>query len=233
MRIRAPSGRRVCVLALCCVAAGLAIAGCGDGDGGDGKVSPELAAVLAYLPPDPAFAGIIPTDLDRAPVKRLEERASKLEGWSDVKKELERQIAEDADFDRDVRPQLGNPIVFSAATVDQSDDADYSAVKVKDPHALRRLTERSIAKGREKRLGEYKGALITRDVHRSPGEEPGNDFTALHRDVMIQANSREALEKAIDRSAGSDNLAGNEKVASALDGIAADVLFHADRKSVV
>jgi hypothetical protein len=190
----------------------------------NGKASPALAAVLAYLPPDPALAGVLQTDLDRAPVKRLEQRASRLAGWRDLQKELEQQLASDLDFDRDIRPQLGNPLVVTAATVDQNDDDDYTAIAVEDPQSLRKLIERRIARGRATRLSRYKGALVIRDAHRSSG---GADFTALHRDVLIQANGERPLHDAIDRSGGSDNLAGNEEIASELDHTTPDLLFHA------
>lgn len=217
------SGGGLAVVLLWVAAA--ALSACGSG--GDAKVEPAIATVLAYLPPDPALAGVLSTDLERAPVKRLEERASRLRGWNDLQKELERQVAEDLDFDRDIRPQLGNPVVVTAATLDRNDDEEYTAVEVKDPRALRRLIDRSIARGRAKRLSQYKGALITRDTHRSASEAAGSDFMALHRDVLIRANAEQPLHAAIDRSAGSDNLAGNDEIAAELNNTAPDVLFHA------
>jgi hypothetical protein len=208
--------------------ASVALPACGAGDGEKSEdLSPALEAALSYLPKDAAIAGAIPTNLERAPLKRLEKRASNLEGWQDLRKEFERQVAEDLDFDRDIRPQLGNPLVLFASSLDQNDDFEYSALQVKDPQAMRRLLERSIAKGNEERLPDYKGALVTREAKGSPGQgnAAGDNFTALHQDVAVQANSEGQLKAAIDRSTGSDNLASNDKVASELDRGGEDVLF--------
>ena len=211
------------------VAPVLVVAGCGDEGGGkSADLSPALAAALSYLPADAAIAGVVPTDLDRAPLERLEERASKLEGWQDLRREFERQISDqEVDFDRDIRPQLGNPLVVAASSINQDDELEYTALQVKDPPAMRRLLERSVARGQEERLPDYRGALVTRDLNKGAGEEDekGNTFTAVHRNVAVQANSRQQLEAAIDRSAGSDNLATNDEIASELDGGGEDLLF--------
>jgi uncharacterized protein DUF3352 len=228
MRRPAFSWRFVACVATLLAGAAATLPGCGDGGSGKGgDLSPALAAALSYLPRDVAIAAVVPTDLDRAPLKRLEKRASKLEGWGDLEKEFEKQVSGEVDFDRDIRPQLGNPLVVSASSLDQSDDLEYSALQVKDPEAMRRLLERGVARGQEERLPDYKGALLTRDLKKGPGEkdETGNTFTAVHRNVAVQASSKEQLEAAIERSAGGDNLASNDEIASELDRGGEDVLF--------
>ena len=203
------------------VTALLLVAGCGGDDNGGGP-STELEKALSYLPRDVAFALAVATDSQDGPLADLDRRLSGMEGWSELEAELEKQIGEGNDFERDVRPQLGNPAAFSASTFDEADPQEHSALVVQDPAAMRRLLEREVRSGAKTRLDDYEGALVVRDEREDADELR---FEGLHEDVLIEGSSERQLRAAIDRSKGSDNLAANGEIADALGDAGREAVF--------
>jgi hypothetical protein len=174
---------RVSALVAVAAAAVLLYAGCGgDSDNDAGEVSPELSKALSYLPPDAGFALAAAQDPESGPVKDLDSRFSGVDGWDEVKEEIEALFDDDLDFERDIRPQLGPPGVYSASSLDDDDPAELSAFQVKDPAAMRRAMERLVSSEEAARAGSHSGALIVRDQDFDPDQD--FEFTALHDGVF-------------------------------------------------
>ena len=109
---------------------------------------------------------------------------------------------EGVDFDKDIKPLLGNPAVISATDVDSFlSDADQSgfvaALQVKDKDALDSLIEKTGAK----EDGEESGATVYRD---------GDTSFAVNDDVVVLAGSRELLVAALKRADGGDSLSEDD-----------------------
>jgi hypothetical protein len=218
-----PARLRVGLIVVALVLAAGPFAACGNDDGAPAQG--PLAKGLSYMPKDAGLVLVAPTDLDAGPLKRLDELGSRFPGWDRLKRDLESRIARDADFERDLRPQLGKPLVFALG---RNADDQYFALEVEDPVAMRRLLERSVARGKRERLDDYKGALITRDRNTDRDGRRGRGklaVTALHDGVLLATGSEELARAAVDRSVGSDNLAGEDSVTSALRRLGEDALF--------
>jgi hypothetical protein len=192
------------ILLLAGVLAAIALPGCGGGDTktGDAKVGGSLGTALSYLPKRPVLVVVVPTQLDRGPLKELDRLAAGSGPWNRFKRNLKRQIEKDLDFETELRPQLGNPSVYAMGRGGDNDES--SSLQVKDPKRLRQLLQRSIRRGDEARLPSYKGALMTKDVSNSDHDMA---YTAIYQDVLLSADRPRQLRRAIDRHRGSDNLA--------------------------
>jgi hypothetical protein len=199
-------------------------AGCGDGeDRSQPSPSPELLRALSYLPPDAGAAASLATDLDRGPLAEIDRQLSAFKAWIIARQDIENAIAEDLDFGGDLRPQLGSPAVGSASTFDENDEQDINVLQIKNPSTMRAALLRSVSSGKRKRLSNHKGAVMVQDKEFDPDE--AYEFTGLHRDILIQADSARPVRAAIDRSASDDNLASDKEVASELAGVGHDSLF--------
>ena len=93
---------------------------------------------------------------------------------------------EGVDFDKDIKPLLGNPAVISATDVtsflsDTADSGFVAALQVKDKDALDSLVEKTGAK----KQGEVAGATVYQDRDTS---------FAVNDDMVVLAGSRELLE---------------------------------------
>jgi hypothetical protein len=191
---------------------------------GDSPTKPQgPIAGLAYMPRDAGLVLVAPTDLDSGSLKRLDKLGSRFPGWGRLKQDLETQVAVGANFERDIRPQLGKPLVFALG---RNGTDQYAALQVKDAVAMRRLLELAVATGKRQRLDDYKGALITKE-NRS-GKKGGTvklSVIALDGDVLVAAGSEQKVKDAIARSGGSDNLASNAAITSALAKLGDEALF--------
>src|SRR3954454_2247856 len=102
--------RRFLALSLASVA--IALAGCGGGGDSGGA----LDEALGYLPKEAPFAVAIDTNLKGDQYRELGRLAGKFPFGGQLERQLEQQIERDGnvDFDKDVRPLLGNPFVVGA-----------------------------------------------------------------------------------------------------------------------
>src|SRR5215211_7837832 len=102
-----PLMRRLAVLAL--VLPALAGAGCGGGKDSSGP----LDEGLRYLPADAPFAVAIDTDVNGDQYRAANEIAEKFPFAGQAREELKKlfERGDEVDFDRDVKPLLGNPFV--------------------------------------------------------------------------------------------------------------------------
>jgi hypothetical protein len=191
--------RRFAVLAL---VVPLLAAGCGGDEGSSGP----LDEGLRYLPEDAPFAVAIDTNLDGDQYRAARGIADRFPLADQAEKELEEMFERDGqvDFERDVKPLLGNPFVVGAADAKNFDGDGYvGAIQVEDEGKLGDLVDK--AGGDEK--GEKAGAKLY--------EDSSGDTYAVQDDVLVVAGSRKLLEDALERRGGGDTLT-EEKFDSAL-----------------
>jgi hypothetical protein len=199
---------------LACAAAIAVAAGCG----GDDESSGGLGGALAYVPAETPFAVAIDTDLDGDQYKSLDAILNRFPGADTIKALLKSQLSlgqEGVDFDKDLKPLLGNPAVISATNVasflsDSADSGFVAALQVDDTDALDSL----IDKTKPKELGEVAGATVYQD---------GDTFFAVEDDIVVLAGSRELLEQALERADGGDSLS-EEDFDAGLEGLPDDAL---------
>lgn len=197
-----------------CVAAIAVAAGCG----GDDASSGGLGGALAYVPAETPFAVAIDTDLDGDQYKSLDSILNRFPGADTIKALLKSQLSfgqEGVDFDKDLKPLLGNPAVISATDVasflsDSADSGFVAALQVEDTDALDSL----IDKTKPKELGEVAGATVYQD---------GDTFFAVEDDIVVLAGSRELLEQALERADGGESLS-EEDFDAGLEGLPDDAL---------
>ena len=204
--------RRIAVLAL--LAPVLAAAGCGGSKGASGP----LDEGLRYLPADAPFAVAIDTKVSDGQYKAADDVARKFGSSGLVEQELKQLFKGGGrvDFDRDVKPLLGNPFVVGApdpATFGRSGEPNsfVGAIETKDGGKLNDLVKKDGAKQK----GEQSGAKVYED-------STGNTF-AVKGDVLVVAGSRKLLDDALSRHGGSDTLT-EDKFDSALGGLPKDAL---------
>ena len=179
--------------ALCAVP--LAIAGCGDSGAGGSA----LNQALSVLPKDAPFVVAVDTDVEGAQYKNAGRLLDKFPFGDQVKRGLENSLREeDLDFEKDVKPVLGNPAVIGTPDVQsfvRDDEQVIVAVKAKDKGKLEDLVKKEES---NKEVGEKSGAKIYRD-------DEGDHF-AIKDDLLVLADERKVLEDAIERSEGGDGL---------------------------
>ena len=155
-----------------------AAAGCG------GNEKAPLGEVLGYFPKDPPLVATVDTDLDGKQYKALDQIVDKFPFGDQAKRGFLRshERGSDLDFEKDVKPVLGNPLVVGAPDVSTlSKDEDLLlAVKANDRDKLKRLIEKS----GDRKVGEKDGATLYRD-------EDG-DTTAVKDDVVLAGTASAA-----------------------------------------
>jgi uncharacterized protein DUF3352 len=203
--------RSVAVL-LACLAT-LAVAGCG-GDSGSGGAG----EALKYVPADSPFVVSIDTDLEGDQWQALDSILNRFPGADAIKNLLKAQLSlgqEGVDFDKDIKPLLGNPAVVSATDVssflsDTDESGFVAALQVEDKDALDSLVEKT---GAEKQ-GEIAGATEYQD---------SGTYFAVADDVVVLAGSKELLEAALKRADGGDSLSEDD-FDKGLEGLPDDAL---------
>jgi hypothetical protein len=196
-----------------CLAA-LAVAGCGN----DSSSSSGLGTVLSYVPKQTPFAVSIDTDLGSEQYKSLDTILHRFPGADTIKALLKAQLSmgqEGVDFDKDIKPLLGNPAVISATDVtsflsDTADSGFVAALQVKDKDALDSLVEKTGAK----KQGEVAGATVYQDQDTS---------FAVNDDVVVLAGSRELLDAALKRADAGDGMSEDD-FDKGLEGLPDDAL---------
>jgi hypothetical protein len=119
------------------------------------------------------------------------------------------------DFNDDVRPVLGNPLVVggtSAASItgNSGDTAFVGAMRAKDEDALGDL----IDKTKPNKTGEESGATVY---------EEGDTIFAVKDDTVIFASDRQQLTQALERADGDDHL-DEDAFNEGLDGLPGSAL---------
>jgi Protein of unknown function (DUF3352) len=197
------------------LAAGLSViaaAGCGGRE-----AAGPLDEALGYLPSEAPFVVAIETDLESSQYRALDRIASKFRFGEQAKESLRDSLADEegVNFDRDVRPLLGNPIVIGAPdarSLRGDNDNFVGAIQTRDQAKLDAVIEKS--KGRE--VGEHAGATIYR--------EADGDMYAVNEDVLVFGSDRRSLESALDTRDGGDGL-GEDAFQQALEDLPGEALI--------
>ncbi len=199
------------ILALSAALVALAVVGCG---GEDDDASGPLDEALSYMPAKAPFAVAIDTDLEGDQIEAVDSLLAKFPlGVESVEEALAQELAggeENVDFEKDVKPLLGNPFVVGATDVasftDDAEDDDFvAAIQVKDTDALDSL----IDKTGPTEQGEQSGATVY--------EDDGTVF-AVKDDMVIFAGSEELLAESLEHAEGDEHLDA-ETFEQGLDGL--------------
>ena len=178
----------------------LAISACGGDSGGSG--AGPLDNALGYLPADAPLVVAIDTDVDGAQFRAVGRIVGKFPFAGQVENQLKERIEAGGDFDyeRDLKPLLGNEFVVGAtdvrAVIDRSGaNKDFvGAIQVKDKDKL----EAAIEKEGADETGETAGAKVY-------GRGEGGTF-AIEDDVLIVANTEANLKDALEQRDADDRL---------------------------
>src|SRR3954463_7359107 len=201
-------------LLACLGAIAVATSGCGGG----GSSSSDLGTVLSYIPADTPVAVELDTDLEDSQYKALDGLVNRFPGAETIKALIKSQLTmgiKGADFDKDIKPLLGNPAVISATDVgsflsDREQAGFVAALQVSDKGALNSLIEKT----KPQKRGEVAGATVYQD---------GDTFFAVNDDVVVLAGSRDLLDAALKRADGGDHLSESDFEAG-LKGLPEDAL---------
>lgn len=206
-----PRMRRL--LAISALGLAFGIAGCGSSsDSGS-----ALDNALGYLPADSPFVATVDTDVEGEQVKAIEKIVGRFPFSGQVREQLNQALQQqDLNFDKDLKPALGNEFVVGALDAKSFTDDNAAArvvgvIQAKDKGALENLLE----KGKAKEIGEKSGAKLY--------STSDDDAVAIDDDVFLVANSRADLEAAIERSDGDDSMT-EDRFNEGLEGLPEDAL---------
>jgi Protein of unknown function (DUF3352) len=172
----------------------LAMAGCGGGD----DSGSALDSALAVLPKDAPFVAVVDTNLDGDQYKAVGKLIDKFPFSEQIKKGLRQSVEESSgglDFDDDIKPVLGNPLVFGAVNAEAiTTDSNelVAAVKANDKDKLDALIE----KQKPEKTGEASGATLYKS---------GDTVFAVKDDLVVFANDETQLKAALERADGDDH----------------------------
>jgi hypothetical protein len=208
--------RYVAALFACLGAVALATSGCGGSSSSSG-----IGTVLAYVPADTPFAVQLDTNLGDKQYKALDAILNRFPGADTIRALIKAQLTKGikgADFDKDIKPLLGNPAVISATDVgsflSSSEQAGFvAALQVSSKDALQSL----IDKTKPVKRGEVGGATVYQDA---------DTFFGVKDDVVVLAGSRALLEAALKRADGGDHLSESDFEAG-LSGLPKDAVARA------
>ena len=210
--------RRAFASVLLVAAIAVPVAGCGGGESGDSGENP-LDNALGYVPKDTPFVAVIETDPGSAQFKNATAIVKKFPFAGQLEQQLERSLGSgDTNYERDIKPLLGNEFVVGATNIktfvdsDSGTDTDsedfIAAIQVKDKEKL----TSAIEKQKPKELGEKDGAKLYQD---------DDSFAAIKDDVLVVANSRKELEAGLERR-GSDDRFSEEDFDNGTKGLPKD-----------
>lgn len=234
--------RRAVVLATGALAgATLAVAGCG----GSSETGSQAGDVASYVPADSPFYLEVTTDLDGPQWTQVDALAKLFPAYPEFRKELEQDLqGEDVDFDRDVKPLLGDRAAVAVLNVPDTSGIQGSITST-DPESAAGAAAGAaddtevvgvvdIAEGEEDAVT----ALLVRSGATKAGEHDGVSYyqkpdddtvTAVADGALVVANSTGQLYKALDAhdAGGDQTLAGQSKFTDALAKLPADVFGQA------
>jgi hypothetical protein len=206
--------RRLAALALCLVP--LAAAGCGSSSSNSGK-SP-LDNALGYLPKNGPLVISIDTNTNDSQWKSLTTNVKKFPFSSQVASSLKRSLVSQSglDYDKDIKPLLGNELVVGAPTVQStigSNDEFVVAIQVKDKGKLSDALSRSKDLTKD---GSSGGATLYKS-------SSGGGETVQDGNVLLAASSKQQAVAALEQRDRDDRLT-EDTFNSGLSGVPSDAL---------
>ena len=175
--------KRLMILVAVLAAVAVAATGCGSSSGkGSGDA-------LSFLPKDSPVVVSIQTDPEGDQYKQLNALFGKFPFGGQIKERLKQGISQQGyDYDKDIKPVLGNDFVVaipSVAALQQSNTPAVGALKVGDEGKAKELIKKDSKKA---------GTAGGEDVYQS-----GNSFITLNDGVLVVADSSADLQAAVKR----------------------------------
>ncbi len=234
--------RRALVLATGALAGvAIGVAGCG----GSSESGSQAGDVASYIPADSPFYLEVTTDFDGPQWSQIDELAKLFPAYPEFRKELDEDLqGDDVNFDRDVKPLLGDRAAVAVLNIPDTSGIQGSITST-DPESAAgaaagaagsplQLLLGNIAEGKEDAMT----ALLVRSGATKAGEHDGVSYyqqpdddtvTAVADGALVIANSTGQLYKALDAhdAGGDQTLAGQSKFTDALAKLPADVFGQA------
>lgn len=195
LRARGGSAVKSSLVVLVLILAALALAGEARAQSPEG-----VDGTLRYLPPDSAVAATFDTDLAGEELRGLDTKVRRVVGPMALLEGELRAVAREElglDFDRDVRPLLGNRLVIGLTGLGETDGV-LGAIEVSDPARLLLLTP----SGAVTPAGQSGGVPLFR-----LGDYA---WAAVREDELVLADSRETLVAGLARRTGGTGLGETE-----------------------
>ena len=169
------------------------LAGCG---GGDKASQGSIAESLGYLPKDSALVVALDTDTKSGQYKNIDRVLGRFAFGGQIKNQLRQLYARGGrDYDRDIAPLLGNPVVIGSADTNallrgETRGALLVAWKTKDADKMRK----SIKAMGQRKIGTIEGA----DAY----EAPDGFVSTARGDQFVGSYSRPLLAQALKTHGG-------------------------------
>jgi hypothetical protein len=181
--------KRLAAILTLLLAAAIAFAGCGSGSSG----STEDA--LSYMPKDAPLVLTVDTDPDGEQWQNVDDLLAKFPGAGVAKSQFKQAISQGSggkvDYDRDIKPLLGNELVIAATDISalRGNNAGFiGALKVEDEDKARELIESQGGK----KAGTAEGA----DIYSGSGST-----YAIQDGTVVFASTRQQIDDALKRHA--------------------------------
>ena len=172
------------------------LAGCGGG--GSGSATDDA---LSFMPKDAPLAVAFQTDPNSDQYKQVNKLLGRFPFGGQIKQQFKNGLSSSGyDFDKDVKPVLGNDFVVTvptAAALQQSNTPAIGALKAKDEGKAEELVKKKSTK-----VGTAEGT----DVYRS-----GSDtFLAVKDGVLVVTDSMASMQDAMKRHSGGDHMTSDD-----------------------
>lgn len=169
----------------------LLAAGCG---GGESKT--PFGQALSYVPKGAPMVIALDSDIEGSQYKNIKALVDRVPSGKEgseklLKQALDKIEATDVDFEKEIKPLLGNKVVIAAPSVDSFEDdgnAIFTGV-VKDEKLLNSLLKKDELK--LKKSDDYKDVQIYR-------EKDGDSVLGVNGAEIVASDSLELVKKAID-----------------------------------
>jgi Protein of unknown function (DUF3352) len=200
------------VLVALVVATALVATGCGSKSSSTGG---SLDTALGYVPKNAPLVIAIDTNSNGGQWKQVDQLLGRFPFGGQVKQQLKNAFNARAnvDYDKDVKPLLGNDMVLAITAVAQQPNVQTPYVfawKLKDESAARKLIQATTQKS---------GTLDGLDVYGAP---PTN-FAVIKDSTLVIADTMPSLKAALDRPKG-DHMSASD-FQGALNGLNSDSLL--------
>ena len=199
------------ILSAVALVAALVVAGCGGG-GGSGNATEDA---LSFMPKDAPVVITLDTDPNGGQWKQVNQLVSKFPFAGQVKSQIKQSFSQSAklDFDKDVKPILGNELVFTVPTVQglqQSNTPVFGALHVNDAGKASDFVKKDARK-----VGTIDGT----DVYK----ETGDTYIAVKDGTILIGNTQQDIQAALKRHDGDHMTQGD--LDNLLAGISGDALL--------
>lgn len=177
-------------------------AGCGNRDtSGPGAAGSPRAEILSYYPDDTPFVAVFATDPEGPQIKQALALIRRFAPGGLLLDQLRSRVSRVVDFDKEVRPLLGNPLALGAPTPTTFGEnrREFLLVwMVKDAGKLQPLVDRLVRTGDARPAPDHLGAKVY-------SAEDGTTL-AVRGPLVVFGKTAQIVTAALDRHAGPGHL---------------------------